>query len=58
MHGVNWGKMRSRLREVVDARVVEALGPPDVTERLDQKDIFLVAAEREKASHEFYTQTC
>jgi len=44
------------LREVVDARVVEALGPPDVTERLDQKDIFLVAAAREKASHAFYTK--
>ena len=44
------------LREVVDARVAEALGPPDVTERLDHKDIFLVAAEREKASHEFYAK--
>jgi rubrerythrin len=50
------GQEALSLREVVDARVVEALGPPDVTERLDQKDIFLVAAEREKASHEFYTK--
>ena len=50
------GQEALSLREVVDARVVEALGPPDATERLDQKDIFLVAAEREKASHEFYTK--
>ncbi len=50
------GKDALSLREVVDARVVEALGPPDLTERLDHKDIFLVAAEREKASHEFYTK--
>ena len=50
------GQEALSLREVVDARVVEALGPPDVTERLDQKDIFLVAAEREKASHEFYAK--
>ena len=44
------------LRDVVDAHVVEALGPPDVNEGLDHKDIFLVAAEREMASHEFYTK--
>ena len=50
------GQEALSLREVVDGRVVEALGPPEVTERLDQKDIFLVAAEREKASHEFYTK--
>jgi len=50
------GKEALSLREVVDSRVVEALGPPDLTERLDHKDIFLVAAEREKASHEFYTK--
>jgi len=30
------------------------LGPPEITERLEHKDIFLVAAEREKSSHEFY----
>jgi len=43
------------LREVVDGRVVEALGSPGLTESLDHKEIFLVAAEREKASHAFYT---
>ncbi len=44
------------LREVVDALVVEALGRSEITEVMDHKDIFLVAAERERASHEFYTQ--
>jgi len=44
------------LNEVIDGKVVEALGPPEITERLEHKDIFLVAAEREKASHEFYTK--
>ena len=50
------GQEALSLREVVDGRVVEALGPPDLTECLDQKDIFIVAAEREKASHEFYAK--
>lgn len=44
------------LKKVVDGKVVEALGPPDITEPLEHKDIFLVAAEREKASYEFYTE--
>ena len=44
------------LREVVDALVVEALGRSEIKEVMDHKDIFLVAAEREKASHEFYSQ--
>jgi len=44
------------LKKVIDGKVVEALGLPEITERLEHKDIFLVAAEREKASHEFYTR--
>ena len=44
------------LKVVVDGKVVEALGPPEITERLEHKDIFLVAAVREKTSHEFYTK--
>ena len=50
------GKDALSLREVVDALVVEALGHSEIKEVMDHKDIFLVAAEREKASHEFYTQ--
>lgn len=44
------------LKKVVDSKVVEVLGPPEVNEYLEHKDIFLVAARREKASYEFYTQ--
>lgn len=42
------------LRTVADARVVEALGTPDMSGPLQHKDIFLFAAGREKASYEFY----
>jgi rubrerythrin len=42
------------LRAAADARVVEALGTPDVAGPLQHKDIFLFAAGREKAAHEFY----
>jgi len=44
------------LKKMVDGKVVEALGAPETTERLEHKDIFLIAAEREKASHAFYTK--
>jgi rubrerythrin len=43
-------------KKVVDSKVVEIFGPPEVNEYLEHKDIFLVAAKREKASYEFYTQ--
>ena len=36
--------------------MVEALGPPEITESLGHKDIFLVAAERERSAYEFYTK--
>ena len=48
------GEKALALNEVIDGKVVETLGPPEITERLEHKDIFLVAAEREKSSHEFY----
>ncbi len=41
-------------RTVVDARVVESFGAPDAAASLHHKDIFLIAAQREKASQEFY----
>ncbi|KPJ58844.1 MAG: hypothetical protein AMJ42_02530 [Deltaproteobacteria bacterium DG_8] len=50
------GEKALALNEVIDGKVVETLGPPEITERLEHKDIFLVAAKREKASHEFYTK--
>jgi rubrerythrin len=42
------------LRTVADAKVVEALGSPDLAGPVHHKDIFLFAANREKASVEFY----
>jgi rubrerythrin len=39
---------------VVDARIVEHLAAPESNAIKEQKDLFLVAAKREKASHEFY----
>jgi rubrerythrin len=42
------------LRAVADARLVEALGTPDLAGPMQHKDIFLFAAGREKAAHEFY----
>jgi rubrerythrin len=42
------------LRSVADARVVEALGAPGIAGPMQHKDIFLFAAGREKAAHEFY----
>ncbi len=44
------------VKKVVDSKVVEVLGPPEVNEYMEHKDIFLVAAKREKASYQFYTQ--
>jgi len=44
------------LKKVIDSRVVEVLGHAQINESLEHKDIFLVAAEREKASHEFYSK--
>jgi rubrerythrin len=48
------GKAVLSMTTVADARVVEALGAPDISGPLQHKDIFLFAAGREKASHEFY----
>ena len=42
------------LGAAADARVVESLGAPDLAGPLQHKDIFLFAAGREKAAHEFY----
>ena len=42
------------LDTVVDGKIVEAFGVPEIKKGMAHKDIFLVAAEKEKASHEFY----
>ena len=38
----------------VDYRIAELLGEPEVSPDMELKDTFLLAANREKASHEFY----
>lgn len=43
------------LTKVHDAGIVEAFQVPPVIPDLMQKDAFLVAAEREKESHDFYS---
>jgi rubrerythrin len=40
--------------QVLDYRIAEHLEQPEVTPSLGLKQVFLVAANREKASHEFY----
>ncbi len=51
------GKLLGRplgLAEVHDSKIVEAFPAPPVIPDLLLKDVFLLAAEREKYSHEFY----
>jgi rubrerythrin len=43
------------LAEVHDSKIIEAFKVPPVVPELIQKDAFLLAAEREKASYEFYS---
>jgi len=43
-----------RLSQVHDGKIVEAFQAPPVTPDLLQKDAFLLAAERERLSHDFY----
>ncbi len=40
--------------QVIDYRIAEHLDQPEVTPDMKLKDVFLLAANREKASHEFY----
>jgi rubrerythrin len=44
------------LSQVHDARIVEAFKVPPVIPDMVQKDVFLVAAEKEKASYAFYLE--
>ncbi len=41
---------------VLDYKITDYLDQPEVTPDMALKDIFLLAASREKASHDFYTQ--
>jgi len=44
------------LTEVHDAKIVEAFKVPPIIPNMAQKDVFLVAAEKEKASQDFYLE--
>jgi len=41
-------------RQVIDYKITEKLDQPEVSPGMKLKDTFLLAASREKASHEFY----
>lgn len=43
-----------RLTEAIDYRIAEHLEEPDITARMGSKDVYLVAAHRERQSHAFY----
>ena len=40
--------------QVIDYKIAEYLDQPEITFDMKLKDVFLLAADREKASHEFY----
>ncbi len=42
------------IKHVVDYRVAEHLDQPDIGSKMQLPDIFLLAANREKGSHDFY----
>lgn len=50
------GKLKGALSKdyVVDYKIAELAGGPDMSPNMDLKDAFLFAASREKASHELY----
>jgi rubrerythrin len=39
---------------VIDYKIADCLNQPEVTPTMDLKDVFLLAAEKEKASHDLY----
>jgi rubrerythrin len=52
-----WGELKGGALSSghsVDYKIAELLGEPDVSPHMELKDTFLLAANREKASHEFY----
>jgi rubrerythrin len=48
------GKGGLKKEQVLDYKIAEHLEQPEITPNLGLKEVFLVAANREKASHEFY----
>jgi len=52
--GGELGEGDLRKEQVLDYKIAEYLEQPEVTSGMGLKDVFLVAANREKASHAFY----
>jgi rubrerythrin len=51
------GKLKEgalKRKQVLDYRIAEYLEQPEISPGMKLKDVFLLAANREKASHEFY----
>ena len=42
------------LEQLVDYKIAEHFDQPEVSTQMDLKDVFMLAADREKAAHEFY----
>jgi rubrerythrin len=48
------GVRRLKKNRVLDYKIAEYLDQPPITPQMGLKEVFLLAAKREKASHEFY----
>ncbi|MFC2045190.1 ferritin family protein [Chloroflexota bacterium] len=42
------------LEQIIDYKIAEHFNQPEVSPRMDLKDVFMLAADREKAAHDFY----
>ena len=49
-----YGDEGLKLSAVVDYKIAEHLEAPELKSNMENKDVYLVAAHREKISHEFY----
>lgn len=49
-----YGEEGLRLTEVVDNKIADYLGKPDIKKDMESKDVYLVAAHRELNSYNFY----
>ena len=45
-----------RQEQVLDYKIAEHLNQPEISPDMELKEVFLLAANREKASHEFYLE--
>ena len=50
------GRQALRMTDVTYYKIAENQEEPEIKENMDSKDVFLVAAHRERRSHAFYTE--